>query len=130
LRQIRKSGIHLEITTLVIPGHSDDPAMLERLARFIASELGADVPWHLIPFYPEISWKMQDTPPTTATAIELAYEIGRKAGLSYIYAGSAHTDTLCPQCGVRLVARSGYRMKRFDGGGRCPSCNAPSPIRD
>ena len=134
LRQIRQSGIHLEITTLVIPGHSDDPAMLERLARFIASELGADVPWHVIPFFPEISWKMQETPPTTASVIEAAYEIGRRAGLSYIYAGSAHTDTLCARCGARLVARSrqfsGYRIERFDTGERCPTCHAPSPIRD
>lgn len=135
LRLIRKSGIYLEITTLVIPGHSDDPAMLERLASFIARDLGTDVPWHLIPFYPEISWKMPETPPTSIDAIEKAWEIGRKAGLSYIYAGKAHNDTLCPRCGARLITRgttpfSGYRIERFDTGGRCPACRAPSPIRD
>jgi pyruvate formate lyase activating enzyme len=133
LRLIRKNGIHLEITTLVIPGQSNDPAMLERLAGFIAHDLGTDVPWHVIPFYPEISWKMQDTPPTSADAIEAAYEIGRRAGLSYVYAGS-HSDTRCVECGARLVARSrqfiGAKVERFDANGRCPACRAPSPIRD
>jgi pyruvate formate lyase activating enzyme len=133
LRQIRRNGVHLEITTLVIPGQSDDPAMLERLASFIARDLGAEVPWHLIPFWPEISWKMKDTPPTSAHAIELALEAGRKAGLYYIYAGKADSDTLCAQCGARLVARraqpfGGYRIERFDDGSLCPACHAPSPI--
>lgn len=135
LRLIRESGMHLEITTLVIPGHSSDPAMLERLAGFIAHDLGTEVPWHIIPFYPEISWKMQDTPPTPAEAIEKAFEIGRKAGLSFIYAGNAHRDTFCDQCSARLVGRKAnpfgdYRIERFDTGGRCPVCHAPSPIHD
>ena len=135
LRQIRRSGIHLEITTLLIPGHSDDPAMLERLASFIANDLGAETPWHVTPFWPEISWKMEETPPTSSEMIEKAWEIGRKAGLSSIYAGKAHSDTLCPQCGARLVARTtapftGYRIERFDDGGRCPACRVPLPKRD
>jgi pyruvate formate lyase activating enzyme len=133
LRQIRRSGIHLEITTLIIPGHTDDPVMLQRLASFIVRDLGAETPWHLTAFWPEISWKMQETPPTSAQAIEMAWEAGRKAGLYYIYAGSAHSDTLCAQCGTKLIARtatpfSNYRIERFDAGGRCPACHAPSPI--
>ncbi|NTW54707.1 MAG: AmmeMemoRadiSam system radical SAM enzyme [Chlorobaculum sp.] len=133
LRQIHRSGIHLEITTLVIPGHADDPAMLQRLASFIVRDLGAETPWHLTPFWPEISWKMQETPPTSPEMIEKAWEIGRKAGLSYIYAGKAHSDTLCPRCGARLVARnttpfSDNQIERFDADGRCPACHAPSPI--
>jgi pyruvate formate lyase activating enzyme len=136
LRQIRKSGIHLEITTLVIPGHSSDPKMLEQLASFIASDLGANVPWHVIPFYPEISWKMQETPPTSIEAIDAAHEIGRRAGLYYIYAGIGHQDTRCAQCGATLATRKaqpfggGDRIERFDIGGHCPLCHAPSPIRD
>jgi pyruvate formate lyase activating enzyme len=136
LRLIRKSGIHLEITTLIIPGHSDNPAMLERLAGFIARDLGTETPWHVIPFWPEISWKMQDAPPTPAEAIDLVYKIGRRAELLYIYAGCAHADTLCAQCGAILVERkagpfsSKQQIKRFDTGSHCPACHAPSPIHD
>ena len=133
LRQIRKSGIHLEITTLVIPGHADDPAMLERLAGFIADELGSDVPWHLIPFYPEISWKMHETPGTEPSVLETAWQIGRNAELQYVYSAS-HNATLCSHCGATLVARErqfiGAQVKRFDAGGRCPSCNQPSPVKN
>jgi pyruvate formate lyase activating enzyme len=32
-----KSGVHIEITTLVVPGVSDDPTQLEGIARWIAS---------------------------------------------------------------------------------------------
>jgi len=134
LRQIHRSGIHLEITTLVIPGHSDNPLMLERLAGFIARELGPEVPWHIIPFYPEISWKMQQTPATDPIALESARTIGQEAGLSYIYSGAYHNDTLCAHCGRILVRRHRTIDKpaavRSDAGGRCPTCNALSPIKD
>lgn len=132
LRQISRSGIHLEITTLLIPGHTDGQAMLERLAGFIAHEIGKETPWHVIPFYPDISWKMQDTPPTSAGTLENAVTIGLRAGLSYIYAGAYRYDTRCTQCGTTLIAREpsfrGYRVERFDKEGICPACHAPSPV--
>ncbi len=134
LREIFRQGIHLEISTLVIPGHSDSPAMLERLASFIVRNLGPEVPWHLVPFHPEISWKMQDTPATKTSILESAGTIGRNAGLSYIYSGSAQDDTICVHCGQTLVCRSNNKgrrlIARLDAGGRCPSCKALSPIKD
>jgi pyruvate formate lyase activating enzyme len=134
LRHIYRTGIHLEVTTLLIPGYSDDPAMLERLAAFIVHDLGPEVPWHVIPFWPEISWKMNDTPPTPDKAIDIAREVGRKAGLLSVYAGTAHNDTLCAQCGSLLVSRkthylTGYRIERFDTDGFCPACHARTPIK-
>jgi len=134
LRHIYRSGVHQEVTTLLIPGHSDDPAMLERLATFIVRDLGPEVPWHVIPFWPHISWKMHDTPPTADEAIDIARGVGRKAGLHSVYAGTAHNDTLCAQCGSQLLARkvnclTGYRIERFDTGGYCPACYAPTPIK-
>ena len=126
LRRIARSGIHLEVTTLLIPGHSDSPAMLERLAGFIAGELGHEVPWHAIPFYPDISWKMQDLPATTASSLETAWEIGRKAGLCYIYSGR-HNDTICPRCGQTAIERNpwsfGLTALRLDDAGCCAACH-------
>lgn len=133
LRLIAKSGIHLEITTLIIPGYSDSPAMLERLAAFIAEELTPDIPWHVIPFYPHISWKMGDTPQTENNTLETAWVIGKKAGLSYIYAGPAHNDTICPHCGATVIERNRFNrwrnIIRCDVHGRCPACNATIPIK-
>lgn len=135
LKRIHRSGVHLEVTTLLIPGHSDSPAMLERLAGFIAEELGREVPWHVLPFYPEISWKMERNPPATGSALEAAWAIGRQAGLSHVYAGRERDDTLCPKCGAKLIERrtSAGRcpaILRLDHDGRCPSCNTDANIKN
>lgn len=87
--------------------HMDSPAMPGRPTAFIALDPGPEVPWHLVPFLPEISWKMQDTPATKTSQLETAGTIGQNAGLSYIYSGSARDD-----------------------GGKCPFCKALSPIKD
>jgi pyruvate formate lyase activating enzyme len=145
LRRISRSGIHLEVATLVIPGQSDSPAMLERLAGFIVEDLGPDIPWHIIPFYPEISWKMQNTPATPASSLESAWKIGRKAGLHYIYDGHTHTDTVCPNCGHTAIERRpwsrrttavkdqlpsfGTTLLRLDDDGRCASCHDSLSIK-
>lgn len=132
LRRIYRSGIHLEVTTLLIPGHSDSPAMLERLAAFIAGELGREVPWHVTPFHPGISWKMQGLPATRPDALEAAWDIGRKAGLYYVYAGQAYTDTVCPECGRKAIERRpgtfGAATLRIDDAGCCEACHASLSI--
>ncbi len=133
LRRIAASGIHLEVTTLLIPGHSDSPGMLERLAGFIACDLGHEVPWHLVPFSPVISRHMRDTPATPPASLESAWTIGRKAGLWYIYCGKAHSDTVCPGCGHTAIERRpwsfGQPVVQLDDNGRCPSCHASLSIK-
>jgi len=123
---LRKAGVHLEITTLVIPKLSDDPAMLKQAAKFIAHELGDEVPWHLSRFSPEVSWKLKTTPETDEEAIFRAYEIGKQAGLKYVYVGNVSgTDkenTYCPACGQLAIKRLGYDITRHDNNGRCAKC--------
>lgn len=133
LRRLARSQVHLEITTLIIPGLSDSPAMLEKLVQFIAEELGPHVPWHIIPFNPDISWKLTDVPPAGSAAVELAWTLGKQAGLFYIYSLS-HTDTLCPQCGASVVERHWFNrwhnIIRADVNTRCPACSAQAYIKD
>jgi len=127
LRTIKKSGIDLEITTLVIPGLSDDLEMLKSLAEFIANKLGTDVPWHVSKFSPAVSWKLKRTPPTTEETIFEICDIGKNAGLKYIYAGNIPGDerenTYCPACGELAIRRFGYEIERLDKHGRCPNCD-------
>jgi pyruvate formate lyase activating enzyme len=124
--RIKKAGIWLEITTLVIPGISSDEEVLENIANFIKVNLGYATPWHLSAFSGQISWKMRDIPETTKEQIHTAYHIGKKAGLRYVYAGNLPGDleenTYCPRCGELNIERTGYKIKRYDKHGECRNC--------
>lgn len=86
LKDIKKKGIHLEITTLIIPGKNDSEKELEDIANFIKDELGNDTPWHVSRFFPY--HKMNELPSTPVEKISQAVEIGKSVGLKYVYAGN------------------------------------------
>lgn len=77
--------IHLEITTLLIPGINDDEKQLKQIAKFIAS-LDKNIPWHLSRFFP--CYKMTKVDPTPISTLKKAKSIGQKAGLKYVYLGN------------------------------------------
>ncbi len=83
---LKKQGIHLEVTTLIIPTQNDSPQELKQIAEFIKNKLGADTPWHVTAFYP--TYKMRDVPPTPQAKVLQAVEIGHQAGLEYVYPGN------------------------------------------
>lgn len=124
LKTIQRLGIWLEVTTLVIPGINDDPAELKDAVTFVAEELGRDTPWHISRFFP--TYKMAAVPPTPISKLEEARQIGKEAGLRYVYLGNVARgeDTVCPGCGAVLIRRSAYRIlrNRISGAGRCPDC--------
>lgn len=124
LKRLHDFGIWIEVTTLIIPGINDDPQELAELTGFIATELGADTPWHVSRFYPQ--YKLEQLPPTPAATIHQAVEIGAAAGLHYIYVGNlgVDTDTRCPGCSTTLIQRRGYDIKRnrISPAGCCPDC--------
>jgi len=83
---LQKAGIHQEITTLIVPGVNDKREQLEEIAKFIADEVGTDVPWHISRFFP--NWKMMDVPITPLETLKMAEKIGKEAGLKYIHIGN------------------------------------------
>lgn len=121
-----KKGVWLEITTLVIPGLSDDEKMLSQIARFIRKELGDFVPWHVSAFSAAISWKLQHIKDTPEKTVQRAYEIGRREGLKYVYAGNVRDadleSTKCPDCGNIFVKRMAYEISEYNEGGKCRHC--------
>jgi pyruvate formate lyase activating enzyme len=126
LKAIRRRGIWLEVTTLIIPGLNDDPAELRDAATFVAQELGPDTPWHISRFFPD--YLMTDRPPTPVETLRRALDIGRAAGLRYVYVGNVagETHTHCYRCGRLLIRRAGYAVaENHIRNGRCPSCEAP-----
>ena len=124
------AGLWLEITTLVIPTQNDSEDELRAIARFIAG-LDENIPWHVSRFHP--TYRMTKLPPTPPETLFRAIEIGHDEGLRHIYAGNiafaGHAagrggeDTFCHRCGVLLIERRGYSVRRTalrDGG--CPAC--------
>lgn len=84
IERVHKAGIHLEITTLVIPGENDSDEELKNIAQFIAS-VSKKIPWHISRFFPQ--YKLVYRPITPMTTLERAYKIGKKY-LDYVYLGN------------------------------------------
>ena len=124
LKLMKKLKIWLEVTTLVIPGYTDIDNQFKKISGFIKKELGSETPWHVSRFYP--SYKMNNVSPTSPKLIYQAAEIGKKAGLKYIYTGNLPGDkrenTYCPKCQTLVIQRTGYDVKRFDKDSFCPKC--------
>jgi pyruvate formate lyase activating enzyme len=121
-----ETDVWLEITTLLIPGHNDSDAEIDAESRWIAAELGTDVPLHFTAFHPD--YKMLDVPATPAATLTRARDIARANGLRYVYTGNVHDrtggSTYCPACGEAVVERDWYVIEgwRLTGDGRCRRC--------
>jgi pyruvate formate lyase activating enzyme len=126
LKLMKRLGIWLEVTTLIVPGINDDPEELRDAAQFVAGELGVDTPWHISRFFP--AYEMVDLPSTPVAVLQQARKIGLEAGLHYVYVGSVpgEQNTTCDSCGRLLIRRSGYLIleNNIEPDQRCPDCSA------
>lgn len=87
IKEMHKMKIHLEITTLIVPGVNDSTLELEKIAGFIFSiDKKGEIPWHISRFFPR--YKMQDNEITPFSKLEEAKQIGLRAGLKYIHLGN------------------------------------------
>ena len=123
----KNTDLWMEITTLVIPGQNDSDDELQSIAEFIAKETSVDTPWHVSRFYPQ--YKMDDASPTDPASLERAIDIGKEAGLRYIYAGNLPgaraESTYCYNCGALLIERTGYQIQQnLISDYRCRQCGA------
>jgi pyruvate formate lyase activating enzyme len=116
----------------VVPTVNDSDDELGSIATWIAAELGSDTPWHVTRFTPYLEFA--DLPATPLSTLERAREIGREAGLDFVYLGNVDVpgaeDTICPRCGARAVSRRGFSAlaENLASDGSCASCSAPLNI--
>jgi len=121
-----ETDVWFEITTLLIPGMNDSSAEIEAMSKWIARELGSDVPLHFTAFHPD--YKLTDLPPTPATTLRRARDIALAEGIRYVYTGNVRdTDggsTRCPGCNAALIVRDWHEIRsyRLTADGHCDAC--------
>jgi pyruvate formate lyase activating enzyme len=128
IKRAHEMGLWVEIVTLTIPGFNDSSEELWDTARFITS-VSKDIPWHVTAFHKD--YKMTAPDNTDAMTLLRAAEIGREAGLHYVYAGNItgrvgeYENTFCSNCNQRLITRNGYVITEYKitSSGICPNCN-------
>jgi pyruvate formate lyase activating enzyme len=123
-RLARRHGVHIEITTLLVPTANDSEAALRGIAERLSAELGPEVPWHVTGYSPAYQFK---APPTPVETLERVWQIGRDAGLKFVYVGNLpfhrYNNTYCPTCDALLIRRFGFKVAgNMLRDGCCPHC--------
>jgi pyruvate formate lyase activating enzyme len=121
----KETKIWIEVTTLLLPGQNDSEEEMKKLAGWLVREAGPEVPWHISRFYPQ--YKYTDSEPTPLESLQRAEEIGKAAGLRYVYLGNVPgtegENTYCYQCRTKLIGRVGYRITANQiKDSKCPNC--------
>ena len=133
LRYLRQhTAVWLELTTLLIPGVNDEPAMLRAMCQWIGLELGPEVPLHFTAFHPD--YHLRDRPATPLATLLAARQLARDVGLHHVYIGNRSDVegecTRCARCAAPLIERQGYQLTGWHlQQGRCPHCHLPLPGR-
>ncbi|NLG51314.1 MAG: AmmeMemoRadiSam system radical SAM enzyme [Chloroflexi bacterium] len=113
LIMMKRLGIWLEVTTLVIPGLNDSDEELRQIARFLVDNLGSETPWHVSRFHP--TYKLVDRPSTPVARLHRAREIGMEEGLQFVYEGNVPggegESTKCPACDAMAIRRLGFSIR-------------------
>ena len=81
-----ETNVHLEVTTLLIPGRNDSPAEIDAMTKWAVSNLGPDVPWHFSAYRPTLQWS--EAPPTPLESLLQAKSIAEHNGLRRVHLGN------------------------------------------
>ncbi|QTA37235.1 AmmeMemoRadiSam system radical SAM enzyme [Thermosipho ferrireducens] len=118
-----KSGVWVEVTTLVIPGKNDNEE--ELINEFKAlSDINKDIPLHLSRYFPSYNY---DISPTSIEKLERLYDVAKEF-LNYVYIGNIfnkkYETTYCPECHSEIISREGYdvQIKNLTEEGKCSIC--------
>lgn len=124
--ELKKAGIHLELTDLIVPRVGESLEACGTLTKWICGNLGADTPIQFTSFHPD--YKMLDFPETSYETLKKHYDIAKKSGLNYVYIGNVpgnpYEDTYCPNCGTMVIDRFGHYITEWNlvEDNRCGNC--------
>lgn len=128
LKILKKKGVWVEITNLVVPSLNDDLGRIKGMSVWIKENLGQDTPLHFSRFWPQ--YKLTTLPPTPVSTLEAAREIAQGAGLKFVYIGNVPghkgESTYCPKCAKKVISRAGYSILENNiKEGKCKFCGYP-----
>jgi pyruvate formate lyase activating enzyme len=118
-------GVHVELTTLVVPELSDTLECLDSIASWILEKTGKKTPWHINYYHPDSKY-LKVSPP-----LELHMEakaLAKRKGLEFVYIGNVGRrgleDTICPGCNSVNVIRDAFSstVVAADDKGNCVNC--------
>jgi pyruvate formate lyase activating enzyme len=130
IKQIHRSGKHLELVNLVVPTLNDSEKMLQDLTDWITTELGPDVPLHFTKFHPD--YQLLNLPGTPVATLEHAREVAMGKGMHYVYVGNVPghpgNHTYCPKCKNIIIRRSNFFVTELKvAKGKCQICQQKIP---
>ncbi|MFN3659782.1 MAG: AmmeMemoRadiSam system radical SAM enzyme [Brevinematales bacterium] len=123
IRRLFEAGVHVEVTTLVVPGVSDSLLEMEELSVWLAS-FSPEIPFHLSRYFPHYHYQ---EPPTTLDLLHRMREVARRH-LVHVYVGNVIEDasTFCSGCGHLLIRRMAYEVEIVGlDKGKCVRCGRP-----
>jgi len=132
MRGLKRHGVHVEVTDLIVPRVGESDEATRTLARYVRDELGPETPFHLLRFHPD--YKMMDLPVTPIATLERLHAVAKAEGLEYVYLGNVWghplEHTYCPACGAVAVERYGFTIRSWnlDRKNRCVACGHAIPI--
>lgn len=123
----KELGVHIEISYLLVPPLNSSPSEIQKLSKWIISNLGYNTPLHFLRFFP--AHRLTDVPTTTREALLSAKRIAKMEGLNNVYInnlqGGRYQDTYCTNCGEILVHREEfYTILNRVSNGKCPRCQS------
>ncbi len=122
-----ESGIHVELTHLVVPGINDNDDEFCAMVDWI-SDRSPSIPLHISRYFPQHRWKR---PPTSPELLK-RYEEYAKRRLYFVYLGNVgqESGTYCPECRAEVLRRKGYKTENIgvDENGCCRFCKTPLGI--
>lgn len=130
LKTLHEKKIHLEVTTLVVPGYVDDPEQIKRMCEWILSNIGPDHPHHFLRFFPK--YRLDRLPPTPVSVLTKLREIAISEGIHYVYVGNVPghegNHTYCHNCGRLIIRREGFTIIEYHlKKNRCIFCGQSIP---
>lgn len=125
---MKKEGVWLEITNLVVPSWTDDLEMIKKMCGWLAANEFVETPLHFSRFQP--LYKLTQLPPTPVNILQSARDIALKEGLKHVYIGNVPglnaQNTTCPNCKKIVIERRGYSILQNNiENGKCKSCGSP-----